>query len=199
MKIFLPIIILAILGLIASHSTKYNIDRNKVCYDPTPAKIYSWHVHIIYWQHVKSHTDGAYKIRDKFIEHFKDNLAKDECDDLFHNDHFCMFEPDRQPVGPFVTAQWSAYFLPEDFGVVVPWIMQNRGEYDILIHPNTGCELEDHSWWAAWGGKAWPINMDAFGHDEPFPWKEELKNTESLINNEETSSIVKTYLSEYEH
>jgi len=49
--------------------------------------------------------------------------------------------------GPFVTAQWALFFLPQDYGEIVPWFMQNRGDSDILIHPNTGYEIEDHRDW----------------------------------------------------
>ena len=30
------------------------------------------------------------------------------------------------------------------------WIMQNRGEFDILVHPNSGGEKLDHSEWCLW-------------------------------------------------
>jgi len=39
-----------------------------------------------------------------------------------------------------------------------------------LIHPNSGCELEDHTWWAFWGGNPWEIDLSAFSHDMPWPW-----------------------------
>lgn len=32
----------------------------------------------------------------------------------------------------------------------------------LLLHPNTGCEYEDHSIWASWNGLPWPLNMDIF-------------------------------------
>jgi len=67
----------------------------------------------------------------------------------------CLFEPDWEAVGPFATAQWSVFLMPEDFADIVPWFLQNRNGYDLLVHPNTGCELEDHSWWALWAGTAW--------------------------------------------
>jgi len=51
--------------------------------------------------------------------------------------------------------------------------MQNRGNYDVLIHPNSGCELEDHSWWAFWGGNPWELDLSIMSHDMPFPWPDE--------------------------
>lgn len=186
----------ALLNIVLGHSTKYHVERNETCYKPTPAKIYSWHFHILYWQTRDDHTKGAFDLKEKFYQAFKNQLGP-SCQSLFHQDKMCIFEPDEEPVGPFSTAQWAVYFLPEDFGVVVPWIMQNRGIYDVLIHPNSGCELEDHSWWAVWGGTPWQINMDAFGHDHPFPWP--TKSTSELLKSQETSQLTKQFLTEHEH
>ncbi len=30
----------------------------------------------------------------------------------------------------------------------VRWVMQNRGELDILVHPNSGAEVSDHLIWS---------------------------------------------------
>jgi aromatic ring-cleaving dioxygenase len=81
-----------------------------------------------------------------------------------------MFEPDTQPVGPFLTAQWAIFVTNDLFSETVQWFTQHRGKYDVLIHPNSGCEIEDHSWWTIWAGNPWEINLDAMGHDQPFPW-----------------------------
>jgi aromatic ring-cleaving dioxygenase len=200
MKIAFAILFALLVFQTLTHSTRYpGIDRNEACYKPEPAKIYSWHFHVIYWQHVNEHKKGAYELRDKFATVFASKLTK-PCIDLFHQDYLCMFEPDYQPVGPFVTAQWSVFFLPEDFNTVVPWIMQHRGKYDVLVHPNSGCEIEDHSWWAFWGGNPWPINLDAFSHDDPFPWKENIvkKTSEELLESEEASELVKEFIKEHE-
>lgn len=174
---FIPLLFLSAIASVIAHSTHYpHINRNETCFNPSPVKIYSYHVHLLHWQHNLNHTAGALKVRENFIQAFNSTLGA-ICEDDFHNDHMCMFEPDPQPIGPFTTAQWAVFILPEHFSQVVPWFMQNREGYDILVHPNTGCELEDHSWWALWGGKAWELDMSAFHHDEPFPWSEEsLKN-----------------------
>jgi aromatic ring-cleaving dioxygenase len=38
----------------------------------------------------------------------------------------------------------------------------------VLIHPNTGCEYEDHGKWTLWGGQPWQIDMDAMDTEDPF-------------------------------
>ena len=53
------------------------------------------------------------------------------------------------------------------------WMMQRKGEFSVLVHPNSGCEIEDHSWWAYWGGAPWPLDLTIFSYDQPFPWPED--------------------------
>ena len=166
-KIVLSAALLATLAL--AHPTKYNVDRNVTCFQPEPAHIYSYHIHLLYFQENKNHTEGAYRIHQAFKDTFNSTLGED-CDDLFHNNKSCALSPDLQPAGPFPTAQWSFFVLPEDIGAMTSWIMQHRGSYSILIHTNSGCEIEDHSDWTLWGGQSWPLDTTIFSHDEPFPW-----------------------------
>ena len=56
------------------------------------------------------------------------------------------------------------------YRTIVPWVMQRRRSLDVLVHPNTGCEAEDHTSWAIWGGQPWRLSLDYFYHDQPFPW-----------------------------
>ena len=49
------------------------------------------------------------------------------------------------------------------YDLVVPWLFQNRGEFTLLVHPNTGCEYEDHSIWAQWSGQQWILDMSYSG------------------------------------
>ena len=66
------------------------------------------------------------------------------------------------------------------------------------MHPNTGCELEDHSWWAFWGGTPWQINNDAFSFDYPFPWTKEMDNIADppIIPNTESSLLTRSFMQE---
>ena len=64
--------------------------------------------------------------------------------------------------GPFPSGEWSMFVPVSYYANVIPWFTQNRGEFSFLIHPNTGCEYEDHSKWAMWSGAVWPLNMGIF-------------------------------------
>jgi aromatic ring-cleaving dioxygenase len=159
---------------IFSHSIRYTDQRrNQTCWDPVPKEILHYHVHLFYHQASMVNTEGARRIRDKFIEVFRDKLGP-PCNSSFHINYLCMFEDIDKPDGPFITAQWAVFLPIANFHEVTSWFLQNREDYDVLIHPNTGCEIEDHSWWALWAGNKMDINYDAFSYDYPFPWTQEM-------------------------
>jgi aromatic ring-cleaving dioxygenase len=40
---------------------------------------------------------------------------------------------------------YQVAFLPPQFGKVVPWLMLHRQELDILVYPETGDDVADHT------------------------------------------------------
>lgn len=66
------LLLLALAAICMGHSTFYNVDRNETCYKEHKAEIFSWHVHLLYWNKDSKHTAGAYAVRDHFIADFKD-------------------------------------------------------------------------------------------------------------------------------
>ena len=42
-----------------------------------------------------------------------------------------------------------------------------RGNLSIMVHPNSGCEVEDHRDWALWLGPAHTLNFTCFHYDCP--------------------------------
>ena len=63
----LTVTLACFLALSLAHSTKYlGVNRNEACLNPEPATVYSYHIHLLYWQTNKEHTEGAYRIRDAF-------------------------------------------------------------------------------------------------------------------------------------
>jgi len=65
------------------------------------------------------------------------------------------------PGGPHFVPMLQVNFPALRFAGVVPWMMLNRGDLSILVHPVTGDDLADHSDNALWLGDAVPINFDA--------------------------------------
>lgn len=173
----------ALLLLFATTTTsagKYPIDTK--C-DNGRLNFVSYHIHVLFWQTNKGHTKGALELRTKFMKEF--NLFRDTDTDNNNNNnevrctisggnpapeqlHVCAFGINLQPRGPWLTAQYS-FFVPKEYlQRTSQWILQHRGIYDVMIHPNTGCETYDHKKWATWAGTQWEIDDSIFSCDSPM-------------------------------
>lgn len=51
-------------------------------------------------------------------------------------------------------------FNPEQLGAVFSWLVANRGPCSVLVHPNTGDDVEDHTTFATWMGEKVPLDLD---------------------------------------
>merc|ERR1712224_31050 len=89
----------------------------------------------------------------------------------FHNEP-CIYEVDMvKERGPFTDPATGggypnfSFFIPGEtwlpglLQMVMDWLEKNRGQYDVLIHPNTGCEVRDHmeEQSISWLGKSYPL------------------------------------------
>ncbi|MBD6616763.1 4,5-dioxygenase [Komarekiella sp. 'clone 1'] len=64
------------------------------------------------------------------------------------------------PIGPHPKAMYQVAFSPNEFGQIVPWLMLNREELDILIHPETGDDVADHMKHCLWLGDKLNLNIE---------------------------------------
>ena len=64
-----------------------------------------------------------------------------------------------RPVGPHPVPMFELNFLPEHFTQVVTFLMQNHGEHSVLIHPQTGDDLTDHTTHALWLGEQLKLDL----------------------------------------
>merc|ERR1712137_596902 len=77
-------------------------------------------------------------------------------------DKLCVFEMSPPGSGTnhhFTTENWAAFVPMDRCAEAIPWIMQNRQEYDVLVHPNSGCDGMDHMKWSLWGGNKWELRI----------------------------------------
>jgi DOPA 4,5-dioxygenase len=56
------------------------------------------------------------------------------------------------PRGPHPISNALVIFKPDQFQPVVEWLMLNRDELDVLVHPLTTNAVTDHSDYAIWLG-----------------------------------------------
>ena len=96
--------------------------------------------------------------------------------------------------------QWAILFLPKDFERIVTWGLQHKDDLDIIIHPNTGCGLEDHSWWVIYGGTQRVLDLSIFGPNEkPIIRDISVVTTEEALQSDEVSDRVKVFLRQHDH
>jgi len=160
------LILFALIASVYLHPTKYpHVKKgNFTCANKqSPPTIISWHTHIVYMLTNSDDVRAALELRNKTIERFKDFLGED-CDGRYDNGRMCMIV-DHQfntTFGPFPVGEWSIFVPLPYFNLIIPYLSQHRGNLSYLVHPNTGCEYEDHSIWAFWVGHAWPLDMSYF-------------------------------------
>lgn len=69
------------------------------------------------------------------------------------------------PVGPHPIAMYQIAFATELFPALVPYLMLNRRDLTVLVHPETGNGYRDHSRHAMWLGSVLPLALDKLPGD----------------------------------
>ena len=57
------------------------------------------------------------------------------------------------PIGPHPRGMFQVAFAPDLLPTLLPWLMLNHKNLAVLVHPETGRELADHTAHAAWLGE----------------------------------------------
>ena len=56
----------------------------------------------------------------------------------------------------------DVHFGETDYASVVSWLEDNRGDFSVLIHQDTGDDFRDHTEGIPWLGKELPLKLDFF-------------------------------------
>jgi DOPA 4,5-dioxygenase len=107
--------------------------------------IASYHAHIYFDANTRA---DALTIRDWIAARFRVQLGR------VHD----------RPIGPHTSAMYQVAFEPAEFDRLVPWLMLNRLELSVLVHPNTGRERDDHLRHALWLGTPLRIASEALSN-----------------------------------
>lgn len=110
-------------------------------------RISGYHAHVYY---DASTRDVAARIREALGAEFTVTLGR------WHD----------KPVGPHPRWMYQVAFAPDQFPLLVPWLMLHRAGLDVLVHPDTGHALADHRDHALWLGEKLPLNFAALPDDE---------------------------------
>jgi aromatic ring-cleaving dioxygenase len=65
-----------------------------------------------------------------------------------------------EAVGPHTVSMYQVAFAVEDFPRLVPWLMLNRADLDVLVHPLGDSAYNDHTIFAMWLGDKLPLKLD---------------------------------------
>ena len=101
--------------------------------DPQPIKIDGYHVHVYY--------DTETRLR---AQQLRDTISATLGVEVR--------ELSDEPRGPHPVPQFRFTFTTAQFEKVVPWLMLNRDNLDVLVHPLTDNSYDDHSRYAVWLG-----------------------------------------------
>ncbi len=64
------------------------------------------------------------------------------------------------PVGPHPIPMYQVAFQADRFPEIVPWLMLNRQGLTVLVHPETGDDIEDHFINPLWLGEKLDLDME---------------------------------------
>ena len=103
--------------------------------------ITGFHAHVYFDPETRA---TALVVRDGLAERFDVELGR------IHN----------KPMGPHPKSMYQVKFAPEEFGKLVPWLMLNHVGLDVLIHPQTGDDIADHTDQALWLGQKLDLNIE---------------------------------------
>jgi aromatic ring-cleaving dioxygenase len=70
------------------------------------------------------------------------------------------------PIGPHLSPQFVIVFNADQFSTLVPYLMLNRMELTVLVHPQSGRPRDDHTSNALWMGSVLPVNVASPRHGE---------------------------------
>lgn len=86
-----------------------------------------------------------------------------------------------RPVGPHMRSMYQVAFQTGEFVRFVPWLMLNRRDLAVLLHPNTGRPRSDHLNHAMWLGEILGVNAEPLPEHETEPEPEIIPNTHPTV------------------
>ena len=116
---------------------------------PALSSIAHYHAHV-YYDPLKTR-DHAERLRARIAEEFPQVKLGRWHDEL---------------VGPHTRSMYQVAFPSGLLASFLPWLMLNRDGLTVLLHPETGDELRDHTAHAAWLGGELPLRLDALKHGD---------------------------------
>lgn len=106
------------------------------------SEINGWHAHV-YFDTASS--AEAQQVREEVQERFDVKMGR------WH----------ERTIGPHPAWSYQIAFTPDTFSAIVPWLTLNRLGLSVLVHPETGDDIPDHTDHAIWLGEKLSLNLEA--------------------------------------
>lgn len=197
------------LALYQAHPTIHDeFPRSQECIRGTPAIPHSWHLHVVFDIEQQQAADALKVAFAEFL-----GVELEDPDYVCHQINFirqhkgkkelCFYKTDYKPnkkSSPWNDPEWAILFYPKDFERIVTWGLQHKDDLDLVIHPNTGCMIEDHTWWVIFAGKKRELNISIFSPGEERLYREtSVVTTEEALERDDVSDRVKVFLRQHDH
>ena len=72
-----------------------------------------------------------------------------------------------EPRGPHPVPQFNVIFELSQFHNIVPWLMLNHEDFNVLVHPLTESNYDDHTRYALWLGTPLPLRLERLSANLP--------------------------------
>lgn len=133
-------------GKLCRSSFRYPANHDVTAAAPAlldPRRVIEYHAHVYFDAGTRA---LAARLRTRLADWFGDQLRLGRWKD--------------GPVGPHPKPMYQVAFAPELFGEVVPFLMLNREQLDILVHPESGLgHAGDHAVRPLWLGRPLPLDI----------------------------------------
>ena len=106
-----------------------------------PSAIRGYHAHVYYDS--PAARERAAALREAFDQRFDVTLGRWR----------------DEPVGPHPMPMYQVAFAPDQFAAILPWLMLNRRDLVVLVHPETGDDVTDHTKFALWLGERLELDI----------------------------------------
>jgi DOPA 4,5-dioxygenase len=102
------------------------------------------HIHVYFDPEIKHFAEAIHK----YFVAFKGSV---------HYPSLTVGKIHDNPVGPHTKGQFQMEMNLDEFGHVIHYLMTNRNHLSVLIHPQTGHDVEDHTSNCFWMGDKLPL------------------------------------------
>ncbi|EJF62718.1 DOPA-like domain-containing protein [Dichomitus squalens] len=113
------------------------------------SEIKEWHFHIYFHQRNADEHQAALELRDAVLRLRRDGAFV----------AVPLFRVNTDPIGPHPVGSYEIWVPSESFVTVYSYLVLNRGNLSVLIHPLTREQRKDHEIRHAWLGSSFPLDL----------------------------------------